>query len=417
MEQSKLMNDEIDAAGANRATCLDPYIESFEAGLRELNYTPGTIKTYRVMVRRLATMMEAQDLAPSRLSADAAAELVGGEERNAREPHKCANIARRFAKHLIELGVVSTPSPTPRQVARENLRLGYEDYLHRQRGLSPRTIFHSWRIVDRFLAYRFEDSDIDLGATSGGDVIAFVQHLTSKKVPFRDKTSVTHLRNFLRYLFKCGLTSSNLALCVPSVAKRYNARLPRYISPDQVETVLAAVRADSKHGRRDYAMTLLMARLGLRAVEVIAIQLDDIDWRGGELLVRGKGKLHDRVPIPPDVGEALTAYIRSDRVSTSRALFVKARAPHGPFKDSQVLNEILKQAFAATGVTPPCPYVGSHVLRHSLATNMVRKGASLAEVSDMLRHRSRATTMIYAKLDIDGLRSIAQPWPVAGGVQ
>jgi site-specific recombinase XerD len=133
--------------------------------------------------------------------------------------------------------------------------------------------------------------------------------------------------------------------------------------------------------------------------------------------VRGKGKLHDRVPIPPDVGEALTAYIRSDRVSTSRALFVTARAPHGPFKDSQVLNEILKQAFAATGVTPPCPYVGSHVLRHSLATNMVRKGASLSEVSDMLRHRSRATTMIYAKLDIDGLRSIAQPWPVAGGVQ
>jgi integrase/recombinase XerD len=417
VEQSKLMNDEVDAAGANRATCLDPYIESFEAGLRELNYTPGTIKTYRVLVRRLATMMEAQNLAPSRLSADAAAELMRGEECNAREPHKCANIARRFTNHLIELGVVSTPSPTPRQIAREKLRLDYEDYLHRQRGLSPRTIFHSWRIVDRFLAYRFEDSDIDLGATSVGDVIAFVQHLTSKKAPFRDKTPVTHLRNFLRYLFKCGLTSSNLALCVPSVAKRYDARLPRYISPDQVETVLAKVRADSKHGRRDYAMTLLMARLGLRAVEVTAIQLDDIDWRGGELLVRGKGKLHDRVPIPPDVGEALTVYIRSDRVSTSRALFVTARAPHGPFKDSQVLNEILKQAFAATGVTPPCPYVGSHVLRHSLATNMVRKGASLAEVSDMLRHRSRATTMIYAKLDIDGLRSIAQPWPVAGGVQ
>jgi site-specific recombinase XerD len=123
------------------------------------------------------------------------------------------------------------------------------------------------------------------------------------------------------------------------------------------------------------------------------------------------------VPIPPDVGEALTAYIQHDRVSTSRALFVTLRAPRGPFKDGQVLNTILKEAFAATGVTPPNPYVGSHVLRHSLATNMVRKGASLDEVGDMLRHRSRASTMIYAKLDIDGLRSIAQPWPAAGGVQ
>ena len=120
------------------------------------------------------------------------------------------------------------------------------------------------------------------------------------------------------------------------------------------------------------------------------------------------------MPIPPDLGEALTDYIRQDRVSTSRALFVTARAPHGPFKDGQVLNTILKKAFARTGVTPPCRYVGSHILRHSLATNLIRQGASLPEVSDMLRHRSRASTMIYAKLDIEGLRSIAQPWPVSG---
>lgn len=161
-------------------------------------------------------------------------------------------------------------------------------------------------------------------------------------------------------------------------------------------------------------MLLLMARLGLRAPEVIAIRLDDIDWRAGELLVRGKGQRHDRLPIPADVGEAIAGYIRDERVSASRMLFVSLRAPNGPFKDGQVINDILKDAFAATGVTPPGPYVGSHVLRHSLATNMVRNGASLAEIGDMLRHRSRASTMIYAKLDIDGLRSIAKPWPAAG---
>ena len=164
-------------------------------------------------------------------------------------------------------------------------------------------------------------------------------------------------------------------------------------------------------------LRLLMARLGLRAPEVIALRLDDIDWRAGELLLRGKGQQQDRVPIPPDVGEALVAYIQHDRISASRALFVTLRAPNGPFKDGQVLNAILKAAFTATGVTPPGPYIGSHVLRHSLATNLMRNGASLAEVGDILRHRSRSSTMIYAKLDIDGLRAIAQPWPVAGGAE
>jgi site-specific recombinase XerD len=134
-----------------------------------------------------------------------------------------------------------------------------------------------------------------------------------------------------------------------------------------------------------------MARLGLRAPEVIAIQLDDIDWRAGELLVRGKGQRHDRLPIPPDVGEAIIRYLQEERTSTTtRTLFVTHRAPNRPFKNSQVINAILKEAFSATGVKPPTPYVGTHVLRHCLATNMVRAGASLEEIGDLLRHRSRA---------------------------
>ena len=253
---------------------------------------------------------------------------------------------------------------------------------------------------------------------AAADVVAFIQHLVTRKRPFRDKTPATHLRTFFQYLFGRGITATNLVLCVPRVTKRWDARLPRYLSTDEVEAVLASARANPRHGTRDYAMLLLMARLGLRAPEVIAIQLNDIDWRAGELLVRGKGQRHDRLPIPPDVGEAISRYLREDRISTtSRALFVTLRAPNGPFKDGQIVNAILKQAFVATGVKPPTPYVGSHVLRHSLATKMVRAGASLEEVGDVLRHRSRASTMIYAKLDIDGLRSIARLWPVTGDAQ
>src|SRR5260370_13973581 len=201
---------------------------------------------------------------------------------------------------------------------------------------------------------------------------------------------------------------------IPRVARRYGARLPRHLTSGHVEILISAARSDT---RRNYAMVLLLARLGLRAQEVIAMQVDDIDWRSGEVLVRGKGKRHDRVPLPADVGKALTDYIALDRITTSRALFVGVRSPHRPFRDSDVINIILKNAFAKTDLIPPPPYVGSHILRHSLATNLVRRGAPLEEIGDMLRHRTRASTMIYARLDVDGLRSIAQPWPVSGGAE
>jgi integrase/recombinase XerD len=303
------------------------------------------------------------------------------------------------------------------EIARGELRLDYETYLRRQRGLSERTIFHSWRIADRFLEFRFGKEIGDLSRITTTDIVGFLQHLTTRTPPLRDKTLSSHLRNFFRYLFKSGKTARNLALAIPSVAQRYGTRLPRHLTTEQVDTLIRAVRTDSAGGRRNYAMVLLLARLGLRAPEVIAMQLDDIDWRSGEIIVRGKGDRHDRVPLPTDVGEALADYIKSDRKTASRALFVTERPPHRPFKTGQLLNNILRDAFARTGLKPPAPYVGSHILRHSLATNLVRRGASLEEIGDMFRHRSRASTMLYARLDIDGLRSIAQSWPVAGGAK
>jgi integrase/recombinase XerD len=307
--------------------------------------------------------------------------------------------------------------PMKKEIARAELRRDYETYLRRQRGLSERSIFHGWRIADRFLEFRFGETAGDLSRVTSADIVSFLQALTTRTPPLRDKTLSSHLRNFFRYLFKAGKTNANLALGIPSVAQRYGTRLPRHLTTEQVEIVVKAVRTDTAIGRRNYAMVLLLARLGLRAPEVIAMQLDDIDWRSGEIIVRGKGNRHDRVPLPPDVGEALADYIRSDRKTASRALFVTDRAPHRPFKDGQMLNNVLRAAFARTGLKPPAPYVGSHILRHSLATNLVQHGASLAEIGDMLRHRSRASTMLYARLDIDGLRSIAQPWPVAGGAK
>jgi integrase/recombinase XerD len=397
---------------------FDKLAEQYCVELEQLKYGRATIGIHRRSITRLGELMTENNVALDALTPDSAAKLVLGADWHGDRRQYAVFVVRRFAAYLAAHGAGKLPAPpTQRELARIALRGDYEDYLRRQRGLSERTIGHCWRFADRFLDFRFGNTDIDLSAITPGDIAAFLQQLTTRQAPFRDKTPPTHLRNFFRYLFKSGLTATNLALCVPSVAQRYAARLPRHLAPEQVDAVLVAVRTDTRFGRRNYAMIILLARLGLRAPEVIAIQLDDIDWRAGELVVRGKGRIHDRVPIPPDVGEALAEYIRHDRVSTSRALFVTTRAPHGPFKDSQVLNSILKGAFARAGIELRCPYVGSHVLRHSLATNLIRQGASLPEVSDMLRHRSRTSTMIYAKLDIEGLRSIAQPWPVAGGAQ
>lgn len=307
--------------------------------------------------------------------------------------------------------------PEP-QGARAALLTGFEDYLTRQRGLSARTIYHTLRFANRFLDHRFGDGVIEPSALGAADVVSFLQHLLTGSRPYRDKTAAMHVRSLLQYLFARGATATNLALSVPSIAQRWAARLPRHLSPEGVEAVLASVRRNPQQGARDYAMLLLMARLGLRAAEIVAIQLEDIDWRAGELMVRGKGQLHDRLPVTPEIGEALSRYLREGRgPATCRTLFVTHRAPYRPFKNGQVANAILKEALNTTGQKPVTPYVGSHLLRHSLAAQLVNAGASLDEVGDVLRHRSRSSTMIYARLDLDGLRSIAQPWPVAGGAK
>jgi site-specific recombinase XerD len=297
------------------------------------------------------------------------------------------------------------------------LKAEYETYLRNQRGLSERTIYHCWRFADRFVTFRFKRKPCNLLKVKASDIADFMEHITTRKVPFRDKTPPTHLRNFFRFLFYSGRTATNLAPSVPRIAQRQGLALPRYLLPDQVEKLLAAIRRDTPIGRRNYAMVLLLARLGLRAQEVVAMQIDDIDWRAGELLVRGKGQRRDRLPLPPDVGEAVATYIRRDRKTKLCALFVTHHIPPKAFADAQVLNGMLEAGFKKAGMKPPTRYVGSHILRHSLATDMVSKGASLDEVGDMLRHRGRRSTMIYAKLDVEALRSIAQAWPVVGGVR
>lgn len=201
---------------------------------------------------------------------------------------------------------------------------------------------------------------------------------------------------------------------MPAVADWRLSDLPKSLEAQQVECLLSNCDQSNKNGQRDYAILLLLARLGLRAGEIVKMTLDDIDWEAGELIIEGKGPRKDRLPLPWDVGEALVTYLQHGRpVCSTRRVFIRTRAPHNGFSSSVAVCNIVERALLRAKLQPPCK--GAHLLRHSLATDMLRKGASLIEISEILRHASINTTEIYTKVDIAALRSLAQSWP--GGVE
>jgi integrase/recombinase XerD len=253
---------------------------------------------------------------------------------------------------------------------------------------------------------------LDLGALGGKQISRYVVREANKTRGRTIQVTTAALRSFLRFLFLRGWTSADLGCSVPTVRDRRAATLPRYLPADQVERLLSSCDCQTPIGRRDHAILLLLARRGLRGPEIVALRLDDLDWRAGEIVVRGKGHIIDRLPLPQEVGQAIAMYLRRDRRAETRRLFVPIRNPGAGFKDGQAINEVVHRALRRTGLRMPTKWVGAHVLRHSLATTMLRRGASLAEIGQVLRHRSTNTTLIYAKVDIDGLRSIARAWPV-----
>jgi site-specific recombinase XerD len=223
------------------------------------------------------------------------------------------------------------------------------------------------------------------------------------------------LRAFLRYLHHCGLQPAGLAAGVPSIRRWRLSNLPTYLSAAQVQKVLDGCDRTSALGRRDYAILMMLARLGLRAGEVATLTLDDIDWQSGEILIHAKGRQRARMPLPQDVGTAIVAYLKDGRpTSPCRHLFVRTLAPHVGFASGCAITMIAKAALKRAGIDGYAHH-GAHLFRHSLATELLRSGASLSEIGQLLRHESHDTTRIYAKVDIESLRTLSLPWP--GGVQ
>jgi site-specific recombinase XerD len=397
---------------------LQPHHERFLENLAAQGYSRWSLRSYDRAVVSFCAAVERHDIGSGDLVGRQIDQLrrtvLDGFKLGVRTGMKfCLN---RFIEHLVEAGVARLPEAPPKVMTRlDRLRAEYETYLREQRGLSEATIRHCLSFLNRFMRFRFGARLGKLDDITPDDIVAFLRKIMGGGKPYRNKTPPSHLRNLFRFLFWSGKTKRDLANAIPRVAHPPRSHLPRHLKPEAVEQLIDAVWSGDPIGRRNYAMMLLIARLGLRAPEIIAIQLDDIDWRAGSILIRGKGKRHDRMPLPDDAGKAIVDYIRNGRRGPSRTLFVSSQVPYRPFVNAQILNTVLRDAFARTGLKPPQKYVGSHLLRHSLATDMLRKGASLDEIGDVLRHRSRMSTTIYAKHDVEGLRSIACAWPVQGG--
>jgi len=288
----------------------------------------------------------------------------------------------------------------------------YARYLREERALAEATIVNYVPFASQFLEEHFGSGSLSLSRLSPQDVIHFVQCQAPRLHLKRAKLLTTALRSFLQYLRYSGKTRVDLAAAVPCVANWSMPSIPRGIAPQQVRQVLRAVDRSTATGRRDYAILLLLARLGLRSGEVASLDLDDIDWAGGCVHVYGKGR-QVQVPLPQDVGDAIVAYLRHARPrSNSRRVFLRAKAPVRGFLGASAVGSIVRHALLRAGIETPT--TGAHQFRHGLATQMLRQGASLAEIGTVLGHRSPETTKIYTKVDIEALRTLALPWPGAG---
>ncbi len=286
----------------------------------------------------------------------------------------------------------------------------YEQYLREARALAEATIVNYVPFIERFLNDRFADGPVTLSGLCAGDVVRFVQRQAPRLHTKRAKLMTSALRSFLKYAQYRGEVTLDLAAAVPVVANWSMPSIPRAISADQVVQLLASIDQRTAMGRRDYAILLLLARLGLRSSEVVFLELEDIDWNSSILTVRGKSAQRNEFPLSHEVGQAIAAYLRDGRLpSTSRRLFLRAKAPIRGFQGASGIGSIVRHSLKRAGVKAP-PY-GAHQFRHGLATEMLRQGASLGEIGEVLGHRHPQTTKIYTQVDLEALRTLALPWP------
>ena len=399
-----------DPSGVRVSGPLKPYAGGFAAELGRQGYAQLSAASQMRLTAHVSRWLagrglDAAGLTPLAIEAFLAARRAAGYSRY-RSPRALAPLL----EYLRGLGATPPAPPAVAATPVEALLERYRRYLTAQRGLHAATARGYAHMVRPFLAARATAGGLDLESLTALDVTSFVLAECSRRSRGSLKLMVSALRSLLGYLHSEGVLAASLAATAPAVAGWRLAGLPRALEAGQVRRLLAGCDQSAAVGRRDFAILALLSRLGLRAGEVAALELDDIDWRAGEMVVRGKGDRQERLPLPVDLGEAVVAYLRRGRPRAAgcRSVFVKARAPHRPLTSGAV-TAIVSAAGRRAGLPP----ISAHRLRHTAATEMLRAGAPLTEIGQVLRHRHLLSTAIYAKVDRKSLRTLARPWPGA----
>jgi integrase/recombinase XerD len=385
---------------------LAPWAEGFECWLTARGYASRSVYTRVCQLSLLSCWLEREGLSAGDLTDERVERFLDVRRAAGRVTWVSSRCVALPLGYLREVGAVPGSVPGVVGDAVDELLERYREYLSLERGLASRTIVEYQRTARLFLGQR--PVGLELERLTAADVSGFL----ARECPLRSiagaRYLVACLRPLLRYLHVVGLIGMPLVWAVPGVADLRDRSLPRGLEPKVVVRLLASCDRRRTVGRRDFAIVLLLVRLGLRAAEVAAIRLEDLDWRRGEILIRGKRNRHDLLPLPVDVGEAIVSYLQRRGRSEWPVVFVRVTAPAGPLSNDAVRG-VVHDACVRAGVAP----VGAHRLRHTAATGMLREGASLPEIAQVLRHREIKTTAIYAKVDRARLRPLAKPWPGA----
>jgi integrase/recombinase XerD len=389
-------------------------LAAYEAGyvrwLVERGYRPGAVADRLAQFRALSRWLDSRGLPVAELDRAREQEFLDARRAAGYRSYVASSSVRLPVEYLVGIGVAPLLDVSRSRSPVDRLLEEYRRYLLLERGLADTTIAGYECVARVFVQHRVRRcGGLELERLSAADVSEFVAFECRRMTDGGARGAVAKLRPFLVYLHVTGRIGAPLRWAVPKVADMRGRAMPRALEPEAVARLLASCDRQRAVGCRDYAILLLLVRLGLRSVEVAAMLLEDIDWRAGEILVRGKGGRHDRLPLPADVGEALVGYLQRRPPSESRAVFVGMLPPGGPLTRKAV-GAVVCAACSRAGI----PRAGAHRLRHTAATRMLRAGCSLAEIGQVLRHEQLRTTAIYAKVDYAALRTLALPWPEGG---
>lgn len=399
-----------DLASVQVAGPLAQYANGFRVRLAMMGYAPGSVAVHLRVMAHLSRWLDEHTLDAATLSTAVVEEFLEARRAAGRTDARSTRSLRPLLEYLREDGLVCADPPGLPGDPAEAVLSEFAEYLRRERGLAPATVQRNCELVRPFVAAHLPGGAKNAATLTAAQVSTFILGRAEGVAPATVQRTGTALRALLRFLHVRGLVDASLAGAVPTAANWKLSGLPKYLTSDQIAALVASCDRDTAVGRRDRAILLLLARLGLRAGEVAGLLLEDIDWRLGELTVRGKGGRHDRLPLPEDVGEAVAAYLSVDRPASAagREVFISARAPHRALTRGAVTQAVARAARRCGLGT-----VYAHRLRHSAATGMLHGGASLEEIGQVLRHRHVLTTAVYAKVDLEGLRALARPWPGA----